>query len=138
MPPFLRVPLPLRCSTILCLLHLLCLSPLLISLHLQTGGLTSMSNVHDLLVINPLIMLCQNACAIHAKSSNGCLILDGIFKLLLLRILRKRELGFCLGSIIVRHGSSEKTKKRSFQVNPPYIQRALWGLDPKGGALSHL
>src|SRR5258708_2640241 len=98
---------------ILCLLCLLCLSPPLISLCLQTGSLTSASDVHNLLVINPLVVLCQNARAIHSKSSNGHLILDGIFELLLLRILRKRELGFCLGSIITRHGSSEKTKKRS-------------------------
>ena len=72
-----------------------------------------MSNVCDLLMINPLITLHQNMCAIHSESSNGCLILDGIFELLLLRILRKRELGFGLSSIIARHSSSEKTKKRS-------------------------
>ena len=72
-----------------------------------------MSDVHDLLTINPLIVLHQNMHTIHSESSNGCLILDGIFELLLLRILRKRELGFCLGSIIARHGSSEKTKKSS-------------------------
>src|SRR5260221_7279322 len=98
---------------ILCLLCLLCLLSLLISLRLQMGSLTSMSNVRDLLVINPLIVLCQNTCAIHSESSNGHLVLDSIFELLLLRILRKRELGFCLSSIIARHGSSEKTKKRS-------------------------
>src|SRR5258708_20831251 len=98
---------------ILCLLCLLRLSPPLISLHLQTGSLTSVSDVCNLLVINPLVALHQNVCTIHSKSSNGHLILDGIFKLLLLRILRKRELGFCLSSIIARHGSSENTKKRS-------------------------
>src|SRR5258708_30645919 len=111
MPPFLRAPLPLRCSTILHLLHLLHLSLPLISLHLQTGGLTSMSDVCNLLVINPLVALHQNTCVIHSESSNGHLVLDGIFKLLLLRILSKRELGFCLSSIIMRHGSSEKTKR---------------------------
>jgi len=62
-----------------------------------------MSNVHDLLMINPLIMLCQNMHAIYSESSNGHLILDSIFKLSLLRILRKRELGFSLGSIVARH-----------------------------------
>ena len=72
-----------------------------------------MSDVRNLLAINPLVMLCQNACAIHSESSNSCLVLDGIFELLLLRILRKRELGFGLSSIIARHSSSEKTKKRS-------------------------
>src|SRR5258707_5382789 len=98
---------------ILCLLCLLCLLLPLISLCLQMGGLTSVSDVHDLLMINPLVVLHQNAHVIHSESSNSHLVLDGIFKLLLLRILRKRELGFCLGSIIARHGSSEKTKKRS-------------------------
>src|SRR5260370_42703029 len=98
---------------ILHLLRLLHLSPPLISLCLQTGGLTSASDVHDLLAINPLVALCQNARTIHSESSNGHLILDGIFELLLLRILRKRELGFCLSSLIARHGSSEKTKNTS-------------------------
>src|SRR5258708_1029123 len=98
---------------ILHLLRLLHLSLPLISLRLQMGGLTTTSDVHDLLAINPLIALHQNTCTIHAKPSNGHLVLDGIFELLLLRILRKRELGFCLGLIITRHGSSEKTKKRS-------------------------
>ena len=74
-----------------------------------------MSDVCNLLTINPLIVLCQNTCMIHSKSSNSCLVLDSIFELLLLRILRKRELGFCLSLIIARHGSSEKTKKRSGQ-----------------------
>src|SRR5258707_13631349 len=110
MPPFLRTFLPLRRSMIFCLL---CLLLPLISLCLQMGGLTSASDVCDLLTINPLIALHQNMCVIHSESSNSCLILDGIFELLLLRILRKRELGFCLGLIIARHGSSEKTKKRS-------------------------
>src|SRR6266436_5894239 len=109
MPPFLRAPLPLQCSTILRLLSLL---PPLISLRLQMGSLTSASDVCDLLTINPLVVLHQNTCTIHSKSSNSCLVLDSIFKLLLLRILRKRELGFCLSSIIARHGSSGKTKKR--------------------------
>src|SRR5258708_36883775 len=98
---------------ILHLLRLLRLSLPLISLCLQMGSLTSVSDVCNLLTINPLVVLHQNAHMIHSKSSNGCLILDSIFELLLLRILRKRELGFCLGSIIARHGSSEKTKKRS-------------------------
>src|SRR5258708_35354941 len=111
LPPFLRAPLPLRCPPILPPLRLLCLSPPLISLRLQTGGLTSMSDVCNLLAINPLVVLRQNAHAIHSKLSNGCLVLDGIFKLLLLRILRKRELGFCLGSIIVRHESEEHTSE---------------------------
>src|SRR5260221_14393774 len=93
------------------LLHLVHLSSPLISLHLQMGSLTSVSDVHNLLVINPLIALHQNAHTIHSESSNGHLILDSIFELLLLRILRKRELGFGLGSIIARHGSSEKTKR---------------------------
>ena len=85
------------------LFHLLHLSLLLISCCLQTGSLTSVSDVRNLLVINPLVTLHQNACVIHSKLSNGHLILDGIFELLLLRILRKRELGFSLGSIVVRH-----------------------------------
>src|SRR5258708_19689602 len=101
MPPFLRAPLPLRCSTILHLLHLLHLSLPLISLHLQTGGLTSMSDVCNLLVINPLVALHQNTCVLHSQSSNSHLSLHAIFKLLLLRILSKRELGFCLSSIIM-------------------------------------
>ena len=67
------------------------------------GSLTSMSDVHDLLMINPLVVLCQNMCMIYSKSSNGHLILDGIFEFPLLRILRKRELGFSLGSIVARH-----------------------------------
>src|SRR5258708_34729096 len=96
---------------ILHLLRLLCLLLLLISLHLQMGSLTSASDVCDLLTINPLIMLHQNVRTIHSELSNGHLILDGIFELLLLRILRRRELGFCLSSIITRHGSSEKTKR---------------------------
>src|SRR5258708_33333560 len=100
MPPFLRTFLPLRRSMIFCLLCLL--SPL-ISLCLQMGSLTSTSDVCDLLTINPLIALCQNARVIYAELSNGCLVLDSIFKLLLLRILRKRELGFSLGSIVARH-----------------------------------
>src|SRR5258708_7284895 len=75
----------------------------LISLRLQMGSLTSTSNVHDLLMINPLVTLCQNMHMIYSESSNGHLILDSIFKLPLLRILRKRELGFSLGSIVVRH-----------------------------------
>ena len=62
-----------------------------------------MSDVCNLLMINPLVTLHQNAHAIHSELSNGHLILDGIFKLPLLRILRKRELGFSLGSIVVRH-----------------------------------
>jgi len=83
--------------------HLLCLSSLLISLCLQMGSLTSMSDVCNLLTINPLIALHQNVHAIYSELSNSHLILDGIFELLLLRILRKRELGFSLGSIVVRH-----------------------------------
>src|SRR5258708_2270666 len=135
-PPFLRAPLPLQHSM---LLHLLCLSLLLISLRLQTGNLTSASDVCDLLAINPLVALHQNMHTIHSKSSNSHLILDSIFELPLLRILRKRELGFSLSSIIARHGSGEKTKRKVVsKLNPPYIQRASWGLDPKGGALSHL
>ena len=67
------------------------------------GGLTSTRNVCDLLTINPLIMLHQNAHTIYSESSNGCLVLDGIFEFPLLRILRKRELGFSLGSIVARH-----------------------------------
>src|SRR5258708_7531478 len=129
MPPFLRVPLPLRRSMILCLLHLLHLSPPLISLHLQTGGLTSMSDVHDLLTINPLIVLHQNMCMIHSELSNGCLILDSIFKLPLLRILRKRELGFSLSSIIARHGSGEKTKRKVASKSTLYL-KALLGPQP--------
>src|SRR5260221_2192707 len=100
MPPFLRAFLPLQCSM---LLRLLCLLLPLISLCLQTGGLTSVSDVHNLLMINPLIVLCQNAHAIHSELSNGHLVLDGIFELPLLRILRKRELSFSLSSIVMRH-----------------------------------
>src|SRR5258707_650208 len=130
MPPFLRAPLPLQCSTILHLLRLLRLSPLLISLRLQTGSLTSVSNVHDLLVINPLVVLHQNTRAIHSESSNGCLVLDSIFELLLLRILRKRELGFCLSSIIARHGSSGKTKKREVASKSALYPKGLMGPRP--------
>ncbi len=75
----------------------------LISLRLQMDGLTSMSDVHNLLTINPLVTLHQNAHAIYSELSNGCLVLDGIFEFLLLRILRKRGLGFSLGSIVARH-----------------------------------
>src|SRR5258705_6437307 len=114
---------------ILCLLCLLHLSPLLISLCLQTGSLTSASDVCDLLMINPLIALHQNACVIHSELSNGCLVLDSIFELLLLRILRKRELGFCLGSIITRHGSSGKTKKREVASKSTLYPKGLvWPL----------
>src|SRR5258708_32504851 len=104
------------------LLRLLCLSLPLISLHLQMGSLTSTSNVHNLLMINPLVVLHQNACTIHSKSSNGHLVLDGIFELLLLRILRKRELGFSLGSIIARHGSGEKTKRKVASKSALYLK----------------
>ena len=62
-----------------------------------------MSNVCNLLMINPLVTLHQNTCAIYSKSSNGHLILDGIFKFPLLRILRKRELSFSLSLIVTRH-----------------------------------
>src|SRR5258708_1687927 len=129
-PPFLRAPLPLQHSMILRLLRLLHLSLPLISLCLQTGGLTSVSDVRNLLAINPLVMLCQNACAIHSESSNSCLVLDGIFELLLLRILRKRELGFCLGSIITRHGSSGKTKKREVASKSALYPKGLVGPRP--------
>src|SRR5258707_13998302 len=115
---------------ILHLLRLLRLLPPLISLCLQTGGLTSASDVRDLLAITPLIALCQNARAIHSKSSNGRLILDSIFELLLLRILRKRELGFCLGSIIARHGSSGKTKKREVASKSALYPKGLVGPRP--------
>ena len=104
------------------LLHLLCLLSPLISLHLQTGSLTSASDVCDLLTINPLIALHQNTHAIHSELSNSHLILDGIFKLLLLRILRKRELGFGLSSIIMRHGSSEKTKREVVSKSALYLK----------------
>src|SRR5260221_14712070 len=107
---------------VLRLLHLLCLSSPLISLHLQMGSLTSTSDGCNLLVINPLITLQQNTHAIHAESSNGHLILDGIFELLLLRILRKRELGLGLGSIIARHGSSEKTKREVASKSALYLK----------------
>src|SRR5258708_12734780 len=100
MPLFLMVSLPLRCSTLLCLLHLL--SPL-ISLCLQTGGLTSTSDVHNLLTINPLIMLCQNACVIPSKSSNSHLILDSIFDLPLLTLLTNTELGSRPSFTLPRH-----------------------------------
>src|SRR5258708_18286244 len=122
MPPFLRAPLPLQCSTLLCLLCLLRLLLPLISLHLQTGGLTSASDVRNLLAINPLVVLHQNACAIHSELSNSRLVLDGIFELLLLRILRKRELGFGLSSIIMRHGSSEKTKREVVSKSALYLK----------------
>src|SRR5258708_6604902 len=115
---------------ILHLLRLLHLSPPLISLCLQTGSLTSMSDVRDLLAINPLVALCQNARAIHSKLSNGHLVLDSIFELLLLRILRKRELGFCLGSIIARHGSSGKTKNREVASKSTLYLKGLVGPRP--------
>src|SRR5258707_14001576 len=99
----------------LCLFVLFRLSPPLISL-------TSVSNVCNLLAINPLVALHQNVCTIHSESSNGHLILDGIFELLLLRILRKRELGFCLGLIIARHGSSEKTKREVASKSALYLK----------------
>src|SRR5258707_766893 len=111
------------------LLHLLCLLSPLISLHLQTGGLTSMSNVCNLLTINPLVALCQNAHAIHSELSNSHLVLDSIFELLLLRILRKRELGFSLGSIIARHGSGEKTKRKVVSKSALY-PKGLMGPQP--------
>src|SRR5258708_2704133 len=111
------------------LLRLLHLLLPLISLHLQTGSLTHTSNVHNLLTINPFIMLCQNVCVIHSELSNGCLILDGIFELLLLRILRKRKLGFSLGSIIARHGSGEKTKRKVVSKSTLY-PKGLVGPQP--------
>src|SRR5258708_1889547 len=104
------------------LLCLLCLSSPLINLHLQMGSLTSTSNVCNLLTINPLIMLCQNVHMIRSELSNSCLVLDGIFELPLLRILRKRELGFSLGSIIVRHGSGEKTKRKVVSKSALYLK----------------
>ena len=54
-------------------------------------------------MINPLVTLHQNTHMIYSESSNSHLVLDGIFEFLLLRILRKRELGFSLGSIVARH-----------------------------------
>jgi len=81
-----------------------------------------MSDVHDLLMINPLVTLCQNMCAIHSELSNSHLVLDGIFELLLLRILRKRELGFSLSLIIARHGSGEKTKRKVASKSTLYLK----------------
>ena len=104
---------------LLCLLHLL---SLLISLHLQTGGLTHASDICNLLAINPLIVLHQNAHVIHSELSNGHLVLDSIFELLLLRILRKRKLGFSLSSTIMRHGSGEKTKRKVASKSTLYLK----------------
>src|SRR5260221_20746 len=61
---------------ILHLLRLLRLSLPLISLCLQMGSLTSVSDVCNLLTINPLVVLHQNAHMIHSKSSNGWLLLE--------------------------------------------------------------
>ena len=88
-----------------------------------------MSDVCNLLTINPLIVLCQNTCMIHSKSSNSHLVLDSIFELLLLRILRKRELGLGLGLIIARHGSSEKTKREVASKSALYL-KGLMGPRP--------
>src|SRR5258708_23811128 len=108
---------------------LLCLLSLLISLCLQTGGLTSTSDVCDLLTINPLIVLHQNTCMIYSELSNGHLVLDSIFEFLLLRILRKRELGFSLSLIVARHWSGEKTKRKVVSKSALY-PKGLVGPQP--------
>src|SRR5258708_21664888 len=53
---------------------------------------------------NVLLQLCLDAFQVrHEHLCFGCLVLDSIFEFPLLRILRKRELGFSLGSIVTRH-----------------------------------
>src|SRR5260221_12595294 len=71
--------------------------------------------------------------AIHAKLLNSPLIPHRVIELAFLRILRKRELGLCFILIIARHSSHGGKIKGKVGLNPPYIQRASWGLNPKGG-----
>src|SRR5258705_3219529 len=93
------------------------------------GGLTSTSDVRDLLVINPLVALHQNAHVIHSELSNGHLVLDGIFKLLLLRILKKRELGVCLSSLFPSILMRRNLKKPSTTREP--LHQSEWNSGPK-------
>ncbi len=103
--------------TILFITHLLCLSSLPICLCLQTSSLTGTCNVCDLFMINPLIALHQNSCMIHSKLRDGHLILNGVFVLVLLRVLRKGELSFCLSSIFTRHDDGGKGAKELTNIH---------------------
>src|SRR5258708_28375343 len=69
---------------------------------------------------------------IRAELLNGPLVPHGVVELAFLRILRKGELGLHFISIIVRHSSCGGKIKGKVGLNLPYIQRASWGLDPKG------
>src|SRR6266446_5904109 len=95
------------------ILGLFCLLSLLICLHLQTSGLTSVCNICDLLAINPLFVLCQDSRTIHSELHDGHLILDGVFILTFLRVFRKGELNLRLSLIFMRHDDGRKKEQKS-------------------------
>src|SRR5258707_9958125 len=95
------------------ILGLFCLLSPLIHLCLQTSSLTSMRNICNLLVIDPLFVLHQDSHTIHSKSHDSCLILDRVFILAFLRVFRKGELNLHLSSIFTRHDDGGKKEQKS-------------------------
>ncbi len=72
-----------------------------------------MCNICNLLMIDPLFVLCQDSHTIHSKSCDGCLILDGVFILAFLRVFRKGELNLHLRLIFTRHDDGGKKEQKA-------------------------
>src|SRR5258707_2761593 len=119
-------------------LLLLRLATLLIICCPSTSSLTLMRAMSDALAINPGQTLSKHVLAIQPNPINSCLVLGGVLKSILLRVGGEWKFNFGLTPVVVRHDNDGKKDRRKERLNPPYIRRASWGLDPKEGALSHL
>src|SRR5260221_14689318 len=111
---------------------------LLIIRHPSTSGLTLAREIGDGFAINPGRTLSKHPLAIQAKPINSRLVLGGVLESILLRVGGEWKFNFGLAPVVTSHDNDGKKDRRKERLNPPYIRRASWGLDPKEGALSHL
>src|SRR5258707_7187538 len=119
----------------LLLLHLV---TLLIIHRRSMSGLTLACEIGNGFVIDRGQTLSKQPLAIEAKPIDSCLVLGRVLESILLRVGGEWKFNFGLTPVVVRHDDDGKKDRRKERLNPPYIRRASWGLDPKEGALSHL